>query len=87
MYIFNSDKNLYNENLAYFNVAILIARSIKICLDIYFHFKFLQLFIYLARKSQEKGEISTFQKFIKFFIILLYLVGLFHALLVYYSAF
>jgi hypothetical protein len=86
-YILYSNVKFYKENIAYFNVAVVISRSIKIALDIYFHIKFLQLFIYLVRKSKEKGEVSRFQKFIKSFILFLYFVGLFHAVLVYYSVF
>ena len=86
-YILYSDVNYYKQNIVYFNVAVVISRCMKITLDIYFHLKFLQIFLYLVRKSKEKGEISRFQNFIQSFIMFLYVVGLFHSLLVFYSVF
>jgi hypothetical protein len=86
-YFLYSDVKFYQENVRYFNVSVVISRSIKFALDLFFHIKFLQLFIYLVRKSKEKGEISIIQKFIKFFILFLYGVGLIYAVLVYISMF
>jgi hypothetical protein len=74
-----------------FSWVLIISRSFKIAIDLYFHTMFLKLFFYLLNmrelKAKEKEKVSGFQKFIRFSIILLFCASLFHALLIFYSTF
>ena len=76
----NYESSFYKENIAYFNVALGVSRSIKIAVDLFFHFKFFQLFKYLVKtsdlKSKEQGAITKFQLFIKFSIVFLFCMSL-----------
>lgn len=86
-----TDMTFYKAHDTIFSWVLVISRSFKIAIDLYFHAIFLKLFFYLLNqrelKAKEKEKISGFQKFIRFLIILLFCASLFHALLIFYSTF
>lgn len=90
-YYVYTDMSYYKANMQYFNLMLVISRTVKILVDLYFHFRFFQLYLYLIKQrellSKQKQERTIFQKFIKASIVILFLASLFHALLIFYSTF
>ena len=76
--------------LQFFHILLIVARTIKITLDIYFHILFIQMLIFMIGQRTKKTlarRLSFFNQAILFHVIFLYTFSFFNVLLIFGATF